>query len=133
MGGETTASSNNEKHMAEVAKVADKQEVQTQAGEAADKKERVEQAAAHGSSFIPSSAFAGARPGYCFKTGPEGLGYYEDPVQAGLHGSNERKAFAKSVSQPATGDLKASTESKTSAEPKAHGDDPRAQLVDGPE
>jgi hypothetical protein len=26
--------------------------------------------------FIPSNAFAGAKPGYEFRTGPNGLGYY---------------------------------------------------------
>jgi len=31
--------------------------------------------------FIPSESFAGCRPGYVFKTGDEGLGYYRDPRQ----------------------------------------------------
>jgi hypothetical protein len=33
---------------------------------------------AAGVPFIPSSYFAGAKPGYCFKEGGEGLGYYVD-------------------------------------------------------
>lgn len=31
--------------------------------------------------FVPSKAFTGARPGYAFKKGSQGLGYYLDPVQ----------------------------------------------------
>ena len=31
--------------------------------------------------FIESKKFAGRKPGYCFKKGPKGLGYYTDPVQ----------------------------------------------------
>ena len=32
---------------------------------------------AHGAAFVPAATFAGARPGYVFKTGPQGLGYYK--------------------------------------------------------
>jgi len=32
-------------------------------------------------SFEPASSFQGARPGYCFKMGSRGLGYYRDPKQ----------------------------------------------------
>merc|ERR1719247_553794 len=31
--------------------------------------------------FEASAAFAGARPGQVFKTGPQGVGYYSDPAQ----------------------------------------------------
>jgi hypothetical protein len=33
--------------------------------------------------FIPSTTFAGARPGYVFKTGSQGVGYYVDKLGAG--------------------------------------------------
>ena len=33
------------------------------------------------SAFEASAAFAGARPGQVFKTGPQGVGYYSDPAQ----------------------------------------------------
>ncbi|KXZ53413.1 hypothetical protein GPECTOR_7g1311 [Gonium pectorale] len=32
-------------------------------------------------SFVPSKSFTGGKPGYAFKKGPQGLGYYLDPVQ----------------------------------------------------
>jgi len=35
-------------------------------------------AASSSSAFIPSPTFAGARPGYTFKAGPRGIGYYPD-------------------------------------------------------
>lgn len=38
-----------------------------------------------GPEFIPSPAFAGARPGYVFTTGAQGLGYYVD------HGPQKQK------------------------------------------
>lgn len=46
-----------------------------------------------GEPFIPSDSFAGARPGYVFKLGPEGLGYYPDvrPV----HTSSQPTAVSK--------------------------------------
>ena len=31
--------------------------------------------------FIPASSFRGSRPGYVFKAGDEGLGYYVDHAQ----------------------------------------------------
>merc|ERR1712151_661544 len=31
--------------------------------------------------FEPASSFQGARPGWCFKMGLRGLGYYRDPKQ----------------------------------------------------
>merc|ERR1712194_677621 len=34
-----------------------------------------------GATFDPSPSFTGARPGWCFKMGPRGLGYYRDKVQ----------------------------------------------------
>ncbi len=32
-------------------------------------------------SFLPSPTFQGSRPGYVFKRGPYGVGYYLDPLQ----------------------------------------------------
>merc|ERR1712146_843453 len=34
--------------------------------------------------FQAASSFQGARPGYVFKTGARGLGYYRDPKQQGV-------------------------------------------------
>lgn len=52
--------------------------------------------------FVPSPAFAGARPGYLFKLGPQGLGYYLDtPVSAATphrDGSSGRVGQAVGVS-----------------------------------
>lgn len=33
------------------------------------------------SQFLPSSSFQGAKPGYYFSNGSQGLGYYYDPIQ----------------------------------------------------
>lgn len=33
------------------------------------------------SAFIPSATFAGPQPGYAFKSGPAGLGYYKEGVE----------------------------------------------------
>lgn len=55
-----------------------------QAAEAAElqKEEDVKQEAGDSrATFEPASTFQGARPGYCFKTGARGLGYYLDPKQ----------------------------------------------------
>lgn len=38
-------------------------------------------ASVSGPAFFPAPKFAGAKPGYVFKKGPRGLGYYLDPVQ----------------------------------------------------
>ena len=32
--------------------------------------------------FLPSARFTGSRPGYAFKRGPHGVGYYVDAEQA---------------------------------------------------
>ena len=36
--------------------------------------------AAASGAFVPSETFAGARPGYVFKQGPDGVGYYVDEL-----------------------------------------------------
>ena len=41
-------------------------------------------------SFIGASAFVGARPGYVFKAGAKGLGYYADELAAFLHPEEAR-------------------------------------------
>ena len=43
--------------------------------------ERPQGAPAAGGPFVPSAAFTGAVPGYVFKMGAKGLGYYMDGVQ----------------------------------------------------
>mmetsp|Transcript_100012 Transcript_100012/g.286038 ORF Transcript_100012/g.286038 Transcript_100012/m.286038 type:complete len:185 (-) Transcript_100012:59-613(-) len=47
-----------------------------------------------GRAFHPSSSFAGRRPGYAFKTGPSGTGYYPD--------GNVSDAVAATFGEPAT-------------------------------
>jgi ribosome biogenesis protein BMS1 len=42
-------------------------------------------AADAGDTFSPAAAFAGARPGFVFKKGPQGLGYYKDLNPKGLN------------------------------------------------
>jgi hypothetical protein len=32
-------------------------------------------------SFLPSEGFAGRKQGYCFRNGPQGVGYYVDAAQ----------------------------------------------------
>ena len=44
---------------------------------------------ADGSSFLPSVTFTGAKPGFVFKTGSQGLGYYRDSGVAGLHSTGD--------------------------------------------
>ena len=41
--------------------------------------------------FLPSARFQGARSGYIFKAGPEGVGYYRDaqPQQGGRRGGSD--------------------------------------------
>eukprot|EP00438_Fugacium_kawagutii_P008195 Skav212247 [mRNA] locus=scaffold999:27196:39716:- [translate_table: standard] len=49
-------------------------------------------------SFEPATSFMGARPGWCFKMGMRGLGYYRDPKQdMGVKGEvkEEKKAKVK--------------------------------------
>lgn len=49
-------------------------------------------------SFEPATSFMGARPGWCFKMGMRGLGYYRDPKQdLGVKGEvkEEKKAKVK--------------------------------------
>eukprot|EP00434_Breviolum_minutum_P003063 symbB.v1.2.002695.t1/scaffold133.1/size307370/13 len=50
-------------------------------------------------SFEPATSFTGARPGWCFKMGMRGLGYYRDPKQdiGGVKGEvkEEKKAKVK--------------------------------------
>lgn len=41
-------------------------------------------AAAAGGLFVAAATFTGARPGYVFKSGSKGLGYYQDSTPAGL-------------------------------------------------
>lgn len=42
--------------------------------------------AASGVSFVASASFAGLRPGYVFKSGPEGVGYYADHGSTSMQG-----------------------------------------------
>ena len=48
--------------------------------------------------FIPSASFAGARPGYSFKSGPQGSGYYRDngPMTPGT----QQSSVAMNIQQP---------------------------------
>jgi beta-catenin-like protein 1 len=56
--------------------------------------------------FIPSKRFAGARPGYVFKNGDQGVGYYPDIVQqrqaalARADAAYEREISDRSISEP---------------------------------
>jgi len=45
-----------------------------------------------GGNFMPSASFAGARPGYVFRTGKSGVGYYLDPTQAKSGGAARPRA-----------------------------------------
>ncbi|GHP10977.1 hypothetical protein PPROV_000970700 [Pycnococcus provasolii] len=45
-----------------------------------------------GGDFMPSASFAGARPGYVFRTGKSGVGYYLDPTQAKSGGAARPRA-----------------------------------------
>lgn len=44
--------------------------------------------------FIAAAAFTGARPGYVFKSGDKGLGYYQDSTGAGLAPASAAAAAA---------------------------------------
>ncbi|CAE7464130.1 PRPF6, partial [Symbiodinium pilosum] len=50
-------------------------------------------------SFEPATSFQGAKPGWCFKMGMRGLGYYRDPKQdqaaAGIKGEVKQEGKAK--------------------------------------
>eukprot|EP00439_Symbiodinium_sp_Y106_P073866 s373_g14.t1 len=49
-------------------------------------------------SFEPATTFQGAKPGWCFKMGMRGLGYYRDPKQdqgAGIKGEVKQEGKAK--------------------------------------
>ncbi|CAG9466424.1 unnamed protein product [Pedinophyceae sp. YPF-701] len=45
----------------------------------------IEAGAAAGRAFVPNSRFVGSRPGYVFKLGDQGLGYYQDTGPAPRH------------------------------------------------
>jgi hypothetical protein len=69
-----------------------------QAAEAADlqKEEELKQEAGDSrAAFEPASSFQGARPGYVFKTGARGLGYYLDPKQQVKEVKGDVKVDAK--------------------------------------
>lgn len=51
-------------------------------------------AAATGPSFVPAQAFSGPRPGYVFKQGGQGLGYYQDSTSSGAAASPAAPAAA---------------------------------------
>jgi len=51
--------------------------------------------------FEPASSFQGQRPGFAFKMGPRGLGYYRDPKQDMLKGEKkEQKTEQKQEPKP---------------------------------
>lgn len=53
--------------------------------------------------FVPAASFAGARPGYAFKTGPQGLGYYRDGGLAANGGAAGGAARPVSAVGPSAG------------------------------
>jgi hypothetical protein len=59
---------------------------------------RMEEAAApsapRGASFVPSAGFAGARSGYFFGRGAQGVGYYADSRGSGGAAASASAAFA---------------------------------------
>lgn len=50
--------------------------------EAAERRKLAEAALDDRMVFVPSTRFAGRRPGYVFQMGPQGLGYYPDALDA---------------------------------------------------
>lgn len=59
-------------------------------------------AAAAGGLFIAAASFTGARPGYVFKSGSKGLGYYQDFTPAGLAPAAAAAAAGVGVAAAAT-------------------------------
>jgi hypothetical protein len=58
-----------------------------------------EQEAAAAAGFIPSPRFSGVKPGYVFKKGPQGLGFYRDVAAAASHGPTRAHSAAQHTSQ----------------------------------
>jgi ribosome biogenesis protein BMS1 len=54
--------------------------------------------------FTPSAAFAGARPGFVFQRGAEGVGYYRDEGPEAAGRTSTKAAAAISELPPAVGD-----------------------------
>ena len=54
-------------------------------------------------SFLPATQFGGARSGYAFRQGPQGLGYYRDDGRARTAGSAKAAAGEPADSDHATG------------------------------
>jgi len=76
-------------------------------------------------SFLACRAFAGARQGYVFKAGDEGLGYYLDVGPAPAATLRPSAAAAADVTRAAQAAAKSSTPAPTafqSLEPKLSGD-----------
>jgi hypothetical protein len=60
-------------------------------------------ATAAGGLFIAAATFTGARPGYVFKSGSKGLGYYQDSTPAGLASAAAAAAGAGAAAAAAAG------------------------------
>ena len=54
-------------------------------------------------SFIPAAQFGGARAGFAFRQGPQGLGYYRDNLLARSRSSSSAKAGASADDIAAAG------------------------------
>ena len=74
-------------------------------------------AAQEGGEFLASKSFAGARKGYAFRTGKQGLGYYRDPVQKGVVAAAPSPA-PEPVQDPAAVALDSATKMKVAANDK---------------
>lgn len=72
-------------------------------------------------SFIPSRRFAGARPGYVFKNGDQGVGYYPDIVQ-------QRQAAVARADAAMESEISSSSSSSSSEPPSKR---PRGGDADG--
>merc|ERR1712151_806212 len=74
--------------------------------EAAEKEEGVEvkdeAGVAKREIFEPASAFAGARPGWAFKMGSRGLGYYRDAKQEAVKAEKKEEKKEKGKAEPET-------------------------------
>merc|ERR1712151_1404239 len=69
--------------------------------------------------FEPCSSFKGARPGYCFKMGVRGLGYYRDKYQDIKSDKKEEKKDVKDEKQEkASGDVKGEKKEKVPGDVK---------------
>lgn len=104
--------------------------------EADDMKEGAAKPAA-GDDFIAAASFEGAKPGFAFKLGKHGLGYYADPLGSGGGGSPAGSAAAGGAAASAVGasdSTAALTPPATEAEPaEADGPPmPRAAPAAGP-